>query len=201
MNWIRFFPFAGFLYLVVLLVIRIIFLKRRGVPVSSNISKRIKFGVIYFVFSLMLLLWMFELAKHSFRFQISILPPVLNNSFSESLVLKTTGIVIIVLALILFTVTLIHFGNSLRFGLNEINRGELITTGVFSFSRNPFFLSLDFYFHGVAILFSSMFFIVFAILTIISIHFFILKEEKFLQKTYGEEYKKYSEKVGRYFSF
>ena len=38
-----------------------------------------------------------------------------------------------------------------------------------------------------------------AFLTLISVHFFILKEENFLRKHYGEAYRKYQQKVSRYF--
>jgi protein-S-isoprenylcysteine O-methyltransferase Ste14 len=95
--------------------------------------------------------------------------------------------------------TLLHFRFSLRFGLDDKNQGELVTRGVFSQSRNPFFLSINLFFVGLALFHTSVFFIVMALLTLISIHFFILKEEKFLRKHYGEAYQKYREKVGRYF--
>jgi protein-S-isoprenylcysteine O-methyltransferase Ste14 len=38
-----------------------------------------------------------------------------------------------------------------------------------------------------------------SLLTLVSIHLFILKEERFMHKNYGEEYKNYSKKVRRYF--
>jgi protein-S-isoprenylcysteine O-methyltransferase Ste14 len=94
-----------------------------------------------------------------------------------------------------------HFKTSIRFGLNDKNKGKLITSGVFAYSRNPFFLSLDLYFLGISLMLPNLFFIGFAVLTVISIHFFILKEEKFMLKAYGIEYKKYVSKVGRYFYF
>jgi protein-S-isoprenylcysteine O-methyltransferase Ste14 len=47
--------------------------------------------------------------------------------------------------------------------------------------------------------FPNFFFIGFAVLAIVSIHFFILKEEKFMGKIYGADYEKYLQKVRRYF--
>ena len=106
---------------------------------------------------------------------------------------------VISISLVLFALTLSHFKNSLRFGIDEKNKGELITKGVFSLSRNPFFLSIDIYFAGIALLLPNLFFIGFSVLAIVSIHFFILKEEKFMQSMYGKEYASYAKNVRRYF--
>ncbi|MGM0620026.1 MAG: methyltransferase family protein, partial [Bacteroidota bacterium] len=105
----------------------------------------------------------------------------------------------IFISLIFMALTLHHFKTSLRFGLNENNRGKLITTGIFSFSRNPFFFSIIIYFLGTALVFPNWFFIGFAVLAIVSIHLFILKEEKFMEEHFGESYLKYQQKVRRYF--
>ena len=153
---------------------------------------------VYSVFLLILLLWLFELCKFAFHFSISVLPEVLNKPLIESYLAKIAGVFVSGFALILLTFTLIHFKNSLRFGLDEKNRGKLITTGVFAFSRNPFFLSLDIYFVGIAILLPNLFFIGFAVFALVGIHFFILKEEKFMQNVYGAEYLEYRRKVHRY---
>jgi protein-S-isoprenylcysteine O-methyltransferase Ste14 len=109
------------------------------------------------------------------------------------------GVVITIMSLIIMLLTLLHFRNSLRFGLDENNRGKLITGGIFSISRNPFFTSLLLWFFGIALILPSPFFIGFALLAAVGIHFFILKEEKFMQRFYGVEYLEYRRKVRRYF--
>jgi len=194
-------PLTGFLFILVFLIIRIGSLKRKGIVVSkgSEKSKKSSTLLLYPVFAIILLVWLFEIIQPFFQLSFSVLPEVLTRQLSESVLLKFTGVILIFLSLVLWTITLLHFKNSLRFGLDENNQDELITTGIFSLTRNPFFLSLDLYFVGVALILSSLFFIGFAVLAIISIHFFILKEERFLQKIYGDEYEKYEEKVRRYF--
>ena len=167
--------------------------------VSSGIGK-IKKSVLslYPIFLLMLFLWLFEITKPFFQNSFSVLPESLTNLLVESVFLKITGVLVIAVALVLLMLSLLHFKNSLRFGLDEKNCGELINTGVFTFSRNPFFLSLDVYFLGIAILLPNLFFISFAVLTFAGIHFFILKEEKFMRSVYGDEYLEYQRKVRRY---
>lgn len=200
MNGFDIFPLASFLILIILIYGRVIVLKRKGVKVSAGSGKKIKSTVfLYPVFLLILLFWIWEMMKPAFQINFSILPEKLTTPLFESVIMQITGTILIGFALVLLTLTLLHFKNSLRFGMEETNQGELITTGIFTVSRNPFFLSLNLYFMGIAILLPSMFFIGFAILTLVSIHFFILKEEKFMQNVYGKEYLEYQRKVRRYF--
>ena len=195
-----FLPFAGFLFILALLFWRILFLKKKGIQVGSKNGKKNKTTILLFpVFLLFFLIWFYEITKPVFHFSFSLLPEVLTGRLSESILLNIAGAVLISFSLILLLTTLIHFKTSLRFGLDENNKGKLVTTGVFSISRNPFFLSLVLYFTGVAFVSASLFFIGFAILSMAGIHFFILKEEKFMREVYREEYKKYAEKVRRYF--
>jgi protein-S-isoprenylcysteine O-methyltransferase Ste14 len=199
MNGFEIFPLAGSLVLTFLISGRICFLKSKGINLSSGSSARKKSQLfLYSIFLLILFLWMFEIAKPAFQFSFSVLPKSFSRFLVDSSFLKILGGLEITVALVLLTVALLHFKNSLRFGMDKTNQGELITTGIFSVSRNPFFLSLDLYFMGVAFVLPNLFFICFALLTLISIHFFILKEENFMLKIYGREYREYLRKVRRY---
>ena len=193
------FPSVSFLILIILIFGRVIFLKRKGINVSSGPGKRNKPVVLLFsVFLLIFLIWLFELIKPVFQISVSVLPELFTKPVTDSYLIKVAGVFVTGFALVFMLITLIHFEKSLRFGLNEKNPGKLITTGIFSISRNPFFLSLDIYFTGIALLQPGLFFISLSVLAIISIHFFILKEEKFMQRIYGNEYLEYKRKVRRY---
>jgi protein-S-isoprenylcysteine O-methyltransferase Ste14 len=200
MNGFEVFPIASFLILVVLISGKFFLLKRKGIPVNQGVNKGKKsFRNVNLFFLLIVFLWLFEIVKPVFQISFSLLPVLINTQISNSLFLKISGALVLILALVLLTVTLIQFKTSLRFGLNDKQPGKLITTGIFSISRNPFFLSLDLYFLGIALLLPSVFFIGFSILATISIHFFILKEEKFMRKVYGADYENYKMQVRRYF--
>lgn len=200
MNWLEIFPFTGFLVLTVLISGKIFLLKKRGVNVNAGNENPPRFMfILYPVFFLLLFVWVFELAKPVFQIQFSFLSDQLTVLLADYLFLDIGGALLIFISLIFMALTLHHFKTSLRFGLNENKRGKLITTGVFSFSRNPFFLSIILYFLGTALVFPNWFFIGFAVLAIVSIHLFILKEEKFMEKHFGESYLKYRLKVRRYF--
>jgi len=190
-------PFAGFLLLLLILIVQIILLRKKGIQLRSKARSKNKFLLL--VFALIFLLWIFEISRTAFGFLLKLLPDFLTTHLIESYYLKGFGSVYLVIGMIAFTITLLNFGNSLRFGLNKKNNAKLVTTGIFSLSRNPFFLSLEFFFFGISLILPSIFFIVFTLSAFIGIHFFILKEERFLKDNYGEEYLNYQQKTRRYF--
>lgn len=167
-------------------------------PGSGNREKNKAKMFLFPVFSLVFLLWLFEIVRPVFHIESSLLPPEVSDPLIVCPKLQIIGVGLLIFSLFFFVLTLKGFGNSLRFGLNENNQGPLITSGIFSISRNPFFLSLDLFFIGVVMILPSVFHIVFTFAAIIGIHFFILKEERFLSKIYGESYRKYRKQVRRY---
>ncbi len=193
-------PQIAFIVLVITISGRIIWLKKSGIKVASKTEKNNHFKwIILLVFGILFILWLFEIIQPIFFKTVSILPEFATKMWFDFIELKIIGTLIVLFSLILWIITLLHFKTSLRFGLDQNNKGKLITTGVFAITRNPFFISTDIYFLGNALILPNLFFIGFAFLAIVDIHFFILKEEKFLLKNYGEEYKKYAKKVRRYF--
>jgi protein-S-isoprenylcysteine O-methyltransferase Ste14 len=179
---------------------RVVFLKRKGIKITSARKKAVNTSIfIYPVFLVIMLLWLWEISKPVFKISFSILPETITQLSFHSDFIQVAGVVIITMSLIFMLLTLLHFRNSLRFGLDENNRGKLITGGIFAISRNPFFTSLLLWFFGIALILPSPFFIGFALLAAVGIHFFILKEEKFMQRFYGVEYLEYRRKVRRYF--
>jgi len=199
MNIFEIFPLFSFLMLILMIYVRVVFLKRKGVTISSAGRKAVKTSLfIYLVFLVIMLLWLWEISKPVFQISFSVLPEIITQLLFHSDLIQITGVVIISISLIFMLITLLNFRNSLRFGLDKNNRGKLVTSGIFAISRNPFFLSLDLYFLGIAVLLPNLFFIGFAVLALVGIHFFILKEEKFMVKNYDEEYLEYCRKVPRY---
>jgi protein-S-isoprenylcysteine O-methyltransferase Ste14 len=199
-EFLSFFPPVGFLFIVAFLSVKIWLLKKKGVQVRSGTPQSRKTRwILYAVFAVLFAVWFFQVIKPVFRISLSVFPETVTNQLVDSVFLHISGAFLILVSLVFLALTLVHFNTSLRFGLDKNNRGKLITAGVFSFSRNPFFLSLNLYFWGIALILPSVFFIGFALLAVVSIHFFILKEEKFLRSVYGGNYKKYAKKVRRYF--
>lgn len=199
MCFLSIFPLAGLLIIVLLVLAKVVSLKRKGVIVKAARSKNQELNpILYPVFLLVLLLWLTALTKLSFNLSLSLLPSFLTNKMVESLALEIMGAVFIFLSVFLLFITLVHFKNSLRFGMSHNNQGKLVTDGIFSISRNPFFLSLILYFIGQAMIFPGILLIAMALMAVAGIHFFILKEEKFMRMHYGKQYTDYMQNVRRY---
>lgn len=193
-------PFISFLILMTTLVVRIGMLKKKGIQTGSgNGEKSPAKRILLPVFSLVILIWIFEIVRPAFHVEFRVLPGFLCDVLIGNTILNVSGAILILISLVLWFLTLKDFGSSLRFGLQSENQGKLVSTGIFARSRNPFFLSLDLYFVGVAMMIPSVFQIMFALAAVLGIHFFILKEERFLASVHGAKYLGYCKKVRRYF--
>jgi protein-S-isoprenylcysteine O-methyltransferase Ste14 len=107
-----------------------------------------------------------------------------------TVVFVTAGIVFIVLSLS-------FLGKSLRIGL-PTEKTELKTGGIYRFSRNPMYFgahlltlaSMVYTLHPIVLIMGIFSFVVY--------HMIILGEERFLTERFGEAYRSYQQKVGRY---
>ena len=93
---------------------------------------------------------------------------------------------------------LIAFGNSWRIGIDEKSADALVTNGIFALSRNPIFAFIDLYFIGTFLINGTLVFLVFAVVTVLALHYQILQEEKFLLSKYCQAYQVYRLQAGRY---
>ncbi len=73
--------------------------------------------------------------------------------------------------------------------------GQLVTDGIFRYIRHPHYTSLLIIGFGLALFFHSMLALSVAIIAIPIMIWSIIDEEKLLTKQYGDEYKKYMQKV------
>jgi len=92
----------------------------------------------------------------------------------------------------------LHMGRSWRIGIDEGSNEELVTHGVFAWSRNPIYLFIDLLSLGVLLASGTAFFIVTSPLVLLGVHFRILEEERFLRRRYGAQFESYSAATSRY---
>ena len=126
------------------------------------------------------------------------LPAIISSYLIKIIWIKYIGILFCYIGLIIFLLALISFGKSWRIGIDEKNSNELVTNGIFKYSRNPIFLFMDLYFIGIMLIYPNIVFMLLALGTIIGIHSQILREEEFLIKKFGEKYIEYKNKTRRY---
>ena len=119
-------------------------------------------------------------------------PPYLPQSF------VVVGVVLGFIGDILFTVSVITMKDSWRAGIAEKDKTEIITSGIYSISRNPAFLAFDLVYAGLLLMAFNWVLMVFSFFAVTMLHLQILQEEAFLSKKFGAEYIAYKNKVRRY---
>ncbi|KQC12382.1 MAG: hypothetical protein APR63_11165 [Desulfuromonas sp. SDB] len=108
------------------------------------------------------------------------------------------GTILIILGLLTSITASLAMKDSWRIGINHQEETELITTGIFQISRNPYFLSFNMVLLGMILCFISPVLILTVSVTMILFHQLILNEEKYLESVHGLEYLNYKKKVRRY---
>jgi protein-S-isoprenylcysteine O-methyltransferase Ste14 len=111
----------------------------------------------------------------------------------------TTGLLILNLTISVFS--LIHLRDSWRVGVIEKQQTELITTGIYSLTRNPYFLSYNIMFVSYALLLQNTILVILTIIGFLLVHWMILKEESYLRKIHRDQYDDYCSEVSRYILF
>lgn len=111
---------------------------------------------------------------------------------------RFTGFCTGMLGDLIFLISVICMKDSWRAGIPDKDKTELVTTGIYKFSRNPAFLGFDFMYLGVLLMYFNPLTAVFSLFAIGMLHLQILQEEKFLTATFGEQYTEYKKHVFRY---
>lgn len=76
---------------------------------------------------------------------------------------------------------------------------RILDTGLYGVSRNPIYVAMALVFIGIAFLFNSFWFLPTLFLVLPVIHYgVILREEKYLESKFGDEYLSYKKRVRRW---
>ena len=183
-------------FLITLILLFYIFFFIRSFTLSKSLGKNIKAKSPLLNISIVLA----GLSSVIFLAYLTV-PPIseyLIILFSSNF-LTIMGSVFITLGLITSTVASLTLKKSWRIGVDENEKTELITDGIYRFSRNPYFLSYDFVLIGMVFCLWSPFLILPVLITIMLFHLMILKEEKYLENKHQENYSRYKREVRRYF--
>jgi protein-S-isoprenylcysteine O-methyltransferase Ste14 len=110
---------------------------------------------------------------------------------------QMTGLLLMHISLVWIVVAQYQMSNSWRIGIDETNKTELVTSGVFSLSRNPIFLGMILSVAGMFLVIPNSLTLLLTMTSYILIQIQIRLEEAFLTKEHGEVYKVYRTKVHR----
>jgi len=115
----------------------------------------------------------------------------------DNLTIKWVGLGLLCFALIWTIIAQRHMKNSWRIGIDTETKTELITTGLFGFSRNPIFFGMIVSLIGLFLTTPNALTGLFLILGYVLIQIQIRLEEEFLTAEHGQNYLVYKHKVRR----
>lgn len=111
---------------------------------------------------------------------------------------RFTGFLIGMLGDIIFLISVVCMKDSWRAGIPDKDKTELVTNGIYKFSRNPAFLGFDVMYAGVLLMYFNPLTAVFSLFAAVTLHLQILQEEKYLTSVFGSSYTAYKSRVFRY---
>ena len=199
MNLFNYFQIISLIIFLLVFFGRTIWLRKKGTKVFVLGSGKKGFTTLLEKsFLIFFPIWLIEIGIHSFNLDTQFLPLVMVKLIFKNQIIQFAGAVVIFVSLLVFCLALISFSSSWRVGIDTAAPGELITTGVFSVTRNPIFLSMDLYFLGTFLIYSNLFFLMCFVCIALGFQFQIRQEESFLLARYGDKYRKYMAQVNRF---
>lgn len=194
------FAFGALTCLMGLGLMRALMLRARGVSVFVGDRQRTGWQMLAdTVMVACLLAFTYEIIAYAWQLRFHIGPSVLGSSVVDGLASQALGALIVTGAVILYVIALRDLGVSWRLGLDRSAPGPLVTGGVYRWTRHPIYVALDLWFMGTFLLIGRLSFLVLALVWVPLLHAIMDREERFLTGLYGDAYRDYSRRVGRYF--
>ncbi|WP_137904058.1 methyltransferase family protein [Chryseobacterium sp. 2VB] len=153
------------------------------------------YGLVGFYFKLILL------ALFMYTILLLLFPKEIFSAFKinalEYNLIQYTGLGLMMMALIWVVIAQLQMKNSWRIGIDSTTKTELVTDGLFRFSRNPVFLGMTISLIGFFLVFPTVITFSFLLTGNILMQIQIRLEEEFLLKEHGEIYLTYKKRVKR----
>lgn len=167
-----------------------VMLFRRGI--------RVIVSVLDFLFLVCVFLWVYEIVAYSWPLRLHVVPHCLGAVIVDTAAFKVAGAMLSLAGLVIYGLALRAMGASWRIGIDRDTPGALVNSGIFAWTRNPIYVSLDLLAIGTFLIQGRLVFLLLAFVFVGVFHFQIRREEHFLNEAYGEEYREYCARVPRY---
>ena len=142
--------------------------------------------------------WAYEVVAYSWPLRSHVFPTWLAPVVVDAAVVKVLGAAVVCAGLLTFALALWAFADSWRIGIDRNTAGALVTDGIFAWTRNPIYIALDLIACGTFLVQGRAIFLVLALVLAGLLHYQTVREEKYLAGAYGDAYRAYCERVGRY---
>jgi protein-S-isoprenylcysteine O-methyltransferase Ste14 len=189
---------AFFLMILYLIMMRVCFnlmLKKRGSGYLTRKKSLANEGKKIFVFKVVISI-ILTLIIIGYLFNLRFVKIF---TLSTLMLLKWTGFIIGGISLLFWTWAQLVLGNDWRVNYQLNENHKLITNGPYRKIRHPLYTAMIIWCIGISILTTNLIFIGFSLLSITFLLIRIPKEEKMLIDKFGNEYKEYIKRTGRFF--
>lgn len=113
--------------------------------------------------------------------------------------IRIVGIILTVAGVLAFILSVVQMKENWRAGVQREEKTNLVTTGIYSVSRNPAFLGFDLMYIGILFSFFNWYMCAATAVAFVLFHLQIVNvEEEFLIEAFGDEYLQYKKIVFRY---
>lgn len=116
----------------------------------------------------------------------------------SSVVAMISGVSLLIANLIVSAASLVGLKDSWRVGVLEDQTTELVSSGIYRFTRNPYFLSYFLMLAAYTVILQNAVLLGLSTLGVLFTHRMILKEEEYLYSVHGAHYLRYKQEVPRY---
>ena len=113
-------------------------------------------------------------------------------------ILRAAGAALLAAGLVLLVTAQLHLGAAWRIGIEEGARPGLVTAGLYRFCRNPIFLALLVFVGGYVMLLPTRLSLALLLGACIGVRLQVAAEEAYLLAAYGDTYRDYARRVGRF---
>lgn len=185
----RYFAVLTIVLMLGIVLTRVVMMKRQGTE-AMNFGKIDKTDFFIPPFALFYFYLVFAAAFNW--------PTVSTQEFFQSDTIAWVGVVFCLAGLLLLLWSLASFEQSFRVGIDADHPDQLITTGIFAYSRNPIYVAFASILLGQFLIFSNWILLAYVGAGVWLFHRQVLREEEFLKKHYGQAYTEYCQRVRRY---
>lgn len=198
MNFYQIFlPIATLLYILLVFVLRsVIVWKQTGVNPFVFGSTDKAHDYIGRVYKLMVLLTWVSIGIFSFY------PPwyqyLMPVEYLDFEYLRTAGLILLVVSFLWTSIAQYQMSKSWRIGIDYEEKTDLISHGLFRYSRNPIFLGVLVSYLGTFLIIPNILSFSILLVTFVTIQTQVRLEEEYLEEVQGQDYIDYKSRVRRW---
>lgn len=112
--------------------------------------------------------------------------------------LRVVGVFLMGCATLLIAAAQVQMGKSWRIGIDEGAKPGLVTTGLYDLCRNPIYAFMFMWLAGRIFLVGNWLAVALLAIVYVGVRLQVRQEELYLERTYGDEFRAYAARVGRF---